>query len=152
MEKPRGVPDVEKRVILAALLFAAVQLAVIAYAAMLLGVTVPSCVTNVRPFTAGEVIAVGPGRYEVHVVARMWEFEPERISVPKGSIVDFYVTSADVTHGFYIHRTNVNLTALPSVVSYAQAHFNEAGKYPFLCHEFCGLGHHGMAGMVEVTP
>ena len=82
----------------------------------------------------------------------MWQFDPDRITVPKGSTVDFYVTSADVTHGFYIYRTNVNLTALPSVVGFAQAHFNEAGKYPFLCHEYCGLGHHEMMGMVEVTP
>lgn len=148
----RGVPNIEKKVFLAALLFAGAQLALIGYAAWKLGVTVPTCVTNVKPFASGELITVGPGRYEAHVVAKMWQFEPDTIRVPKGSIVGFYVTSADVAHGFYIDRTNVNLMALPSVVNYAQARFPEPGKYSILCHEYCGVGHNMMAASVEVTP
>src|ERR1035437_10227746 len=137
----RGVPNVEKKVFLAALLFAGAQLALIGYAAWKLGVSVPTCVTNVKPFTAGELITVGPGRYEAHVVAKMWQFEPDTITVPKGSVVDFYLTSADVAHGFFIERTNVNLMALPSVVNYAQARFSAPGKYMIICHEYCGVGH-----------
>ena len=148
----KGIPLLEKKVFLAALLFAAGMLTLLGYAAWTLGVSVPTCVANVKPFSAGEVIAVGPERYEAHVMARMWEFEPDVIRVPKGSIVDFYVISQDVAHGFYIHGTNVNLMALPAVVNYAQARFAVPGTYPIICHEYCGLGHHGMAATVEVTP
>ena len=147
-----GIPSLEKNVFLASLLFAGGLLCLIGYAAWKLGVSVPTCVANVKPFTSGQLISVGPGRYEAHVVARMWEFEPDVIRVPKGSVVDFYVISQDVAHGFYIPRTNVNLMALPSVVNYAQARFDAPGTYPIICHEYCGLGHQGMAASVVVTP
>ncbi|MFI5349271.1 MAG: cytochrome c oxidase subunit II [Elusimicrobiota bacterium] len=149
---PKGIPNLEKKVFLASLLFAGGLLILLGYAAFKLGVSVPTCVTNVKPFTAGQLIPVGPGRYEAHVVARMWEFEPDVIRVPRGSIVDFYVISQDVAHGFYIPRTNVNLMALPGVVNYAQARFGEPGTYPIICHEYCGVGHQGMAASVVVAP
>lgn len=147
----KGIPPLEKRVVLAALVFAAAQLALIAFAAYKLGVTVPTCVPT-KPFTNGEIITVGPGRYEAHVMAKMWSFEPDTITVPKGSVVDFYVTSADVAHGFYIRGTNVNLMALPNTLNYAQARFDTPGKYQIVCHEYCGAGHQEMAATLEVTP
>jgi cytochrome c oxidase subunit 2 len=72
--------------------------------------------------------------------------------VPKGSVVDFYLTSADVVHGFYIDGTDVNLMAIPNAVNYAQARFDAPGKYQVICHEFCGLSHQDMVGEIEVTP
>ena len=67
-------------------------------------------------------------------------------------MVDFYLTSADIVHGFYIDGTDVNLTAIPNAVTYTQARFTKPGKYPILCHEYCGSGHHEMYGQIEVTP
>jgi cytochrome c oxidase subunit II len=148
----RGVPDVEKRIVLAALLFAGAMLVLIAYAAVRLGISVPGCVTNVKPFASGELIQVAPRRYEAHVVSKMWSFKPSPLKVPKGSVVDFYLTSSDVVHGFYIDGTDVNLTAIPNVVNYAQARFDKPGRYQVLCHEYCGSGHHDMVGTIEVTP
>ena len=147
-----AVPDVEKRVVAASLLFSAAMLLLIAYAAVRLGITVPGCVTTVKPFTEAQLIQVAPNRYEAHVVSKMFSFKPGRIKVPKGSVVDFYLTSTDVVHGFYIDGTDVNLMAIPNAVNYAQAHFDRAGKYQVICHEFCGLGHQDMIGTVEVTP
>jgi len=152
METAAGSPDVEKRIAVASLLFAGGMLALIAYAALRLGISVPGCVTNVKPFAAGELIQVAPGRYEAHVVSKMWTFKPDLLKVPKGSVVDFYLTSSDVVHGFYIDGTDVNLTAIPNAVNYAQARFDKPGKYQVICHEFCGSGHHDMVGFIEVTP
>lgn len=143
---------VERRVLAAALLFAAALLALISYAAVRLGLSVPTCVTNVKPFETGELITVGPGRYEAHVVAKMWSFDPDNIRVPKGAIVDFYVVSQDVAHGFYVSGTNVNLMALPGAVNYARARFDVPGKHQIICHEYCGAGHQMMAATLEVTP
>ena len=148
----RGVPEVEKRVVAASLLFAGAMLVLIAYAAVRLGISVPGCVTNVKPFASGELIQIAPRRYEAHVVSKMWSFKPSPLKVPKGSVVDFYLTSSDVVHGFYIDGTDVNLTAIPNVVNYAQARFDKPGKYQVLCHEYCGSGHHDMVGTIEVTP
>ena len=146
-----AVPDVERRIVLSSLLFAAAMLALLGYAALRLGISVPGCVTTVKPFTNAEVIQIAPGRYEAHVVSKMFAFKPA-IKVPRGAVVDFYLTSTDVVHGFYIDGTDVNLMAIPNAVNYAQAHFDRPGKYQVICHEFCGLGHQEMAGTIEVTP
>ena len=144
------VPPLEKKILAASLAFGASLLGLIAFSVYSLGVTVPTCVT-VPVFDKAEVIAHPPGRYEVHALAEMWQFEPSRIKIPKGSIVDFYVTSADVTHGFYIEGTNVNLMVLPNIVNYAQARFDKPGKYNIMCHEYCGMNHQGMHAVLEVT-
>jgi cytochrome c oxidase subunit 2 len=152
MEIARQVPDVEKRVLVAALLFAAAMLGLIAYAAVRLGISVPGCVTDVKPFSTGELIQVAPGRYEAHVVSKTFSFKPSPLKVPKGAVVDFYLTSQDIVHGFYIDGTDVNLMAIPNAVTYGQARFTKPGKYQVICHEFCGLGHQDMVGVIEVTP
>ena len=146
------VNRVEKNVLVASLLFAGVMVGLLAFAAVRLGVTVPGCITSVKPFSEGSLTQVAPGRYEAHVVAKSFSFKPSPLKVPKGSVVDFYVTSKDVVHGFFIEGTNVNLMALPGAVTYAQARFDEPGKHMIICHEFCGAGHHDMTGMVEVAP
>jgi cytochrome c oxidase subunit II len=152
MELARGSTDLEKRVVLASLLFAGAMLGLIGFAAVRLGVSVPGCVTSVKPFTQGALIEVAPGRFEAHVVAKNWAFKPDHLKVPKGAIVDFYLTSTDVVHGFHVEGTEVNLMAIPGVVNYAQARFDAPGKHQFLCHEFCGSGHQEMSGELEVTP
>lgn len=152
MSIARVVPDVEKKVLVAALIFSGAMLALLAYAALRLGISVPGCVTNVKPFTKPELIQMAPGRYEAHVVSKMFSFRPSPLKIPKGSVVDFYLTSQDVVHGFYIDGTDVNLTAIPNAVTYAQTHFDKPGKYQVICHEFCGLGHQDMVGVIEVTP
>ena len=135
-----AIPEVEKKVLVASLIFVAAMLGLIAYAAIRLGISVPTCITSVKPFEEGELIQVGPGRYEAHVVAKTWSFKPNRFKVERGSVVDFYVTSKDIVHGFMIERTNVNLMAIPGAVNYAQARFDKAGTHQILCHEFCRSG------------
>ncbi|MGE5049619.1 MAG: cytochrome C oxidase subunit II [Deltaproteobacteria bacterium] len=152
MATARAVPHVEKQVVVAALIFSAAMMALLAYAAVRLGISVPGCVTNVKPFSRGELIQVAPGRYEAHVVSKMFSFTPSPLRVPKGSVVDFYVISQDVVHGFYVDGTDVNLMALPDAVTWGQARFDRPGKYQVICHEFCGLGHQDMLGIIEVTP
>ena len=151
MAESRGIPKLEGKILALAIAFVMVQIGLLAFAAIRLGITVPSCVTSVKPFTDSQFIALSPTRYEVHVIAKMWEFHPGTIHIPKGSVVDFYVISKDVTHGFYIDRTNANLMVIPGVVNYVQVHFTKAGRYAIRCHEYCGSGHHDMNAMVDVT-
>ncbi len=143
--------SIERNVLTTALVFAGAMIALLAYAAVRLGIDVPTCVTSVKPFTEGELIQVAPGRYEAHVVSKMFSFKPA-IKVPKGAVVDFYLTSVDVVHGFYVDGTDVNLMAVPGAVNYAQTRFDKPGKYQVICHEFCGLAHQDMVGTIEVTP
>jgi cytochrome c oxidase subunit 2 len=130
----------------------AVFLGALVYAATRLGIGVPSCVTDVAPFTEGAVIDKGNGRYEVHVVARMWAFDPPEVRLPPGSDVDLYVSALDVTHGVYVEGTNVNLMAVPGAVNAARVRFDREGEYGVVCHEYCGTGHQLMMGKFVIAP
>jgi cytochrome c oxidase subunit 2 len=110
----------------------------------------PTCITSMEPFSSGEVIEHAEGRYEAHVLAMMWDFDPSELVFPKGSTVDLYLTSDDVLHGFQILGTNVNLMAVPGTVNYARVRFDEPGEYRIVCHEFCGSEHHDMMARITV--
>jgi cytochrome c oxidase subunit 2 len=149
--KETQVNPIEKRVLLAAIFFTVVSLALIAYATWGLGISVPTCVPQSKVFDYGSIIKHGDRNYEVHFLARMWGFEPREVRVPTGSTVDVYVTSRDVVHGFQILGTDVNLMAEPAVVSNARVHFEKPGRYAIVCHEYCGTGHQDMNGVIDVS-
>ena len=143
--------QLEKRIIWVALAFVAVLLALSALAINLFHVGLPTCLTDVKPFQKGELIAHSPTHYELHYVARMWKFEPEDVTVPVGSTIDIYLSAADVTHGLIMPGTNLNLMAVPGVVNYARVKFDKPHVYQVLCHEFCGTGHDQMASKFNVV-
>lgn len=141
----------EKKIIVAATIFVLTLSAVIALSVKLYSIDLPTCLTDVKPFTKGTLIQHGPNRYEVQYVAKMWKFEPAEISITPGSTVDMYLASSDVTHGMQVVGTNVNLMAVPGVVNYARVKFTEPGDYLIVCNEYCGIAHHSMAGVIHVT-
>ena len=114
-------------------------------------VGLPTCLTSVKPFQKGELISHSPTHYELHYVARMWKFEPEEVTVPAGSIVDVYLSTADVTHGLLLVGTDLNLMAVPGVVNYARVKFDQPRVYQAICHEYCGTGHDRMAATLRVV-
>ncbi|MBL7916791.1 MAG: cytochrome c oxidase subunit II, partial [Bacteroidia bacterium] len=140
----------EKSIAHAAMLLLVFFILATVYAAFVLDIRVPSCIVDKPLFKEGKVIDLGENRYEVHSVAKMWSFEPAEIEVPLGSTVDIYLTSIDVTHGFHVNKTNVNLMAVPGTVNYARVKFTEPGDYPIICHEYCGTGHQNMKGNIHV--
>ena len=93
---------------------------------------------------------LAPGRYEAYIVAQTWAFLPNRITVPKGSTITFYVTSKDVIHGLKLDGTNINMMIIPGEISRLTATFDDPGTYNFVCHEYCGAGHHTMYGQLTV--
>lgn len=145
------VTQLEKRIIWISLAFVLVLLALSALAINLFHVGLPTCLTDIKPFQKGELIAHSPTHYELHYVARMWKFEPENVTVPAGSTVDIYLSAADVTHGLILLGTNLNLMAVPGVVNYARVKFDKPRVYQLLCHEFCGSGHDRMAAQLHVV-
>jgi len=93
---------------------------------------------------------MGNGHYEVHMVGRMWAWDPAEITVPAGARVTFNVTSADVTHGMLIEHHNLNLQIVPGHITRGTVTFDRPGEYHYLCHEYCGAGHQVMYGVVIV--
>jgi len=106
-------------------------------------------------FESPGVRQVGENEYTVHMVAQQFLFNPgtnEPVRIPAGSEVTFYVTSADVVHGLELAGTNVNTMVIPGQVAQFTVRFEEPGTYGMICHEYCGAGHHTMAGKVRVVP
>jgi len=95
------------------------------------------------------------GHYDVYVETRRFAFVPgttEPIRVPANSTVTFHVASADVLHGFEVVGTNINTMAIPGQKAVVTAEFDKAREHGIVCNEYCGEGHHDMAGTLEVIP
>ena len=95
--------------------------------------------------------------WEVVLLAKAWNFSDgsgdaiPTITVPRGARVEFVITSTDTVHGIFISDVAVNAMVIPGQITRVVTEFDEAGEYPILCHEFCGLLHHNMFATVEVV-
>ncbi len=114
------------------------------------GQTLAGAVLTTPPFDHPGLRQLGPGRYEAVMFGQAWSFYPREIDVPAGSEVTFRATSVDVTHGFFIPGTRVNMMLIPGLISVTSYRFDKPGTYLLLCHEYCGLLHHTMNAQVVV--
>ena len=110
----------------------------------------PTKVSQTPPFDRPGLRRLLDGSYEAYYVAETFEFNPSRLQVPVGSKVTFYVTSADVVHGFFIPNTDINMMAIPGWVNEETHTFTHRGEYLLICHEYCGIDHQDMFGKIEV--
>jgi len=101
--------------------------------------------------------AKGDATADVVVDAKgnQWAWQVTPASVNAGQMVEIRVTSADVNHGFSLYDANnrlvVQTQAMPGYTNVIRHRFTEAGTYRILCLEYCGLGHHTMAGQLVVN-
>jgi cytochrome c oxidase subunit 2 len=105
-----------------------------------------------RSFADAGLVSTGPKAYLVHMLAHMWAWTPSPLHVPQGATVTFYVTSADVLHGFQVQGTTINLTAVPGIVGSMTYTFTHPKIYNIICNEYCGIGHQSMIGQIVVDP
>ena len=116
------------------------------------GIVDPRNLKNQPPFDKPGVTEIAPGKYQVVMIARIWQFTPNKIEIPAGSEVTFKITSADVTHGILVENTNINVMIVPGQVTEFTVTLNQSGTYTFVCHEYCGASHQTMTGEIIVTP
>ncbi|WP_428976961.1 cytochrome C oxidase subunit II [Faunimonas pinastri] len=96
--------------------------------------------------------AVEPdGSVTVRAIGQQYSFTPQCVVVPADTPVTLRATSADVVHGILIEGTNINTMLVPGYVSVMNARFKEPGDHLMPCQEFCGVGHEGMWGKVQVV-
>lgn len=114
-------------------------------------IDVPECIPYDDSFTEPKIVNLGDSIYQIFVSAQMWNFEPSEIYLPVGAEVDFYLSSADVVHGFHIADKNINMMAVPGGINKASTKFTKPGIYPIVCHEYCGSGHQHMRGEIIVN-
>ena len=88
----------------------------------------------------------------IEVVARRYAFEPAEIEVTVGESVRLMVRSGDGLHGFEIKQFKVKKDlergAAPVAIDIKP---DTAGRFPFLCSQYCGDGHDDMKGTLVVV-
>ena len=110
----------------------------------------PARVAQTPPFDHPGLRQLPDGSYEAYYVARVFAFTPSTLTVPVNKKIVFYVTSADVVHGMYVAKTDVNMMAEPGWVNTESHVFYRKGTYLLICHEYCGIGHQNMFGKILV--
>ena len=97
-------------------------------------------------------VAVDPGgAVHVTVIGMMFTWMPGELVIPAETPITFHLTSVDVIHGFQIVRSNGQSMVIPGYVSKFSTSF-APGEYLIACNEYCGIGHHTMAGKLRVVP
>src|SRR5438309_2119226 len=65
--------------------------------------------------------------------------ETAHLELPADTLVEFHVTSLDVTHSFWAYELGVKADAVPGVDNTAFVHTRRAGSFSIRCAELCGL-------------
>jgi len=87
---------------------------------------------------------------DINIIAKRWNFEPNRITVKKGERIVLHVKSMDVTHGFSIPDFGINEQLKPGEITNIEFVADKKGSFSFRCTVFCGSGHGGMSGTLIV--
>lgn len=88
----------------------------------------------------------------IRVSAERFAYTPSEITVDKGTVIEFHLTSDDTDHGFHILGTDVNV-AIPkrrrgeTVVKYVA---DTVGRFIIECSRPCGAGHTAMRATLVV--
>jgi cytochrome c oxidase subunit 2 len=102
---------------------------------------------------ASLVAALPPEPRKITVVAKKYEFQPNRIEVKAGEPVEITFESLDTKHGFACKELKLEKVEFtkdsPAKVAFTA---ETPGTYAFKCARFCGLGHSKMKGEIVVTP
>ena len=116
----------------------------------LLGVLSWAVVLGMLPAGAASSAAEATQRFEV--TASRYKFDPARIEVRQGDVVELVLRSADTDHGLAIKAYGVKV-AIPKGGETVGVSFvaSRAGTFPIECSEYCGSGHKRMRGELVVT-
>lgn len=117
--------------------------------------------TRTSDLVTGRGAEVG---HVVQVTARQWQWHfahldangrvvaetIDRLTLPRDTLVEFQVGSADVIHSFWIPRLGGKMDAIPGRANVVRLRADRAGRMRGQCAEFCGLGHARMGFEVEI--
>lgn len=101
---------------------------------------------------ASSLSAQSPSPKVIRMSAERFAFFPSEITVEKGTVIEFHLTSDDTDHGFRIVGTDVDVQ-IPkrrrgeTVVKYTAA---TSGRFVIECSRPCGAGHTAMRASLVV--
>jgi cytochrome c oxidase subunit II len=88
----------------------------------------------------------------ITIAAERFTFNPAKITVKQGELIEFVLTSDDTDHGFRIPSAGIDVAIPQSGKGEARVRFiaKEKGTVVFECSRPCGAGHNLMRGTVIV--
>jgi cytochrome c oxidase subunit II len=95
--------------------------------------------------------ADGAGPQRVTLSATKFSFSAKEIRVKKGRPVTLVLTTSDFVHGFGVPDFNLRADFIPGRTVEVTFTPDRAGRFVFLCDNFCGEGHDKMTGVLVVT-
>ncbi|MFB6084574.1 MAG: cytochrome c oxidase subunit II [Halorientalis sp.] len=117
--------------------------------------TVTAGVGNASQYETGEQVSLtdvslGGATLEDVTISGATVRSTGTLVMPKGQNIRLNITSRDWIHSFHVPALGLKQDALPGQSNYIVTRPTETGKYQLYCAEYCGVGHSGMLGTVEV--
>ena len=86
----------------------------------------------------------------IEITAKRFEFSPNKITLKKGETVTLHLTSADVTHGFFLRPLKIDAVIAPDKPADVTVTPETAGTFTTICDHFCGVNHGNMKMTIVV--
>jgi len=86
----------------------------------------------------------------IPITAKRFAFTPDHVVLKRGEPVVLRLTSADVTHGFFVRPLKVDELIEAGKTIDVKVTPETAGTFTVICHHFCGVGHGNMKMTITV--
>ena len=88
----------------------------------------------------------------ISIEAERFTFNPSKITVNPGDLIEFVLTSDDTGHGFRIPSAGIDVAIPPRGRGELRVRYQapESGEITFECSRPCGAGHNLMRGTIVV--
>lgn len=80
----------------------------------------------------------------VEITAKRFEFMPKEVTLRRGETVKLVLHSEDVVHGIFARPLGIDADVAPGNPTELVITPQTAGRFPAICHHFCGSGHGNM--------
>jgi len=87
----------------------------------------------------------------IRIIAKKFEYSPDKITLKKGVPAVLELTSLDRLHGFNCPGLDIRSDVAPDKVAKVAFTPDKTGTFEFHCDVFCGVGHGEMTGTITVT-
>ncbi len=101
-------------------------------------------------FLAGKSRAEDQQGRVIDIEARRFRYTPNEIVVKRGEPLTLAFRSIDFVHGFNLPDFGVRADLMPGRITRVRLQPMQAGRFAFLCDNFCGDGHEEMNGTLIV--
>ena len=100
---------------------------------------------------AGENTGRKPDRV-ISIAAERFTFNPSKITLKEGDLVEFVISSDDTDHGFHIPGTTIDVAIPQQGKGEVRVRFiaKRKGRFVYECSRPCGAGHNLMRGTLIV--